>query len=180
VRTEEREGKLYAIKSTRTEQLSRGLRRDRDKRRPRWKKQPLRRHKIHRCGGPLAADHTRLRRLAELFFTALCPLPFPVTLNITRTLPRCLSCKPRNRAVADVVAAGNLAHRLAVLITAADHLALLVFGQFRPAALPLISVCAPTLPTLPRPAAASGRRNSTSMMLPHAPFIDTRFASPKV
>ena len=36
-----------------------------------------------------------------------------------------------NRAVADVVAAGNLAHRLAVDVTPANCLALLVLGQFR-------------------------------------------------
>jgi hypothetical protein len=36
--------------------------------------------------------------------------------------------------VADVVAAGNLAHRLAVTVAAANRLALLVFGQFRFAA----------------------------------------------
>jgi hypothetical protein len=36
--------------------------------------------------------------------------------------------------VGDVVAAGDLAHRLAVVVATADHLALLVFGQFRFAA----------------------------------------------
>jgi hypothetical protein len=36
--------------------------------------------------------------------------------------------------VADVVAAGDLAHRLAVMVAAADRFALLVFGQFRFAA----------------------------------------------
>ena len=43
-----------------------------------------------------------------------------------------LGCEPEN--CADVVAAGNFAHRLAVLVAAADRLALLVFGQFRFAA----------------------------------------------
>jgi len=36
--------------------------------------------------------------------------------------------------VADVVVAGNHAHRLTVAVAAADRLALLVFGQFRLAA----------------------------------------------
>jgi hypothetical protein len=36
--------------------------------------------------------------------------------------------------VADIVAAGNLAHRLAVTVAAPDCLALLVLGQFRFAA----------------------------------------------
>ena len=38
--------------------------------------------------------------------------------------------------MADVVAAGNLAHRLAVAVAPADRLALLAFGQFRFAAEP--------------------------------------------
>src|ERR1700730_10838033 len=39
--------------------------------------------------------------------------------------------KPGNGAVVDVVAAGNLAHRLAVVVPAANRLAFLMFGQFR-------------------------------------------------
>jgi hypothetical protein len=39
--------------------------------------------------------------------------------------------EPRKRAVADIVAAGNLAHRLAVAVAASDGLALLVFRHFR-------------------------------------------------
>ncbi len=42
--------------------------------------------------------------------------------------------QPRNRAVADVVTAGDLAQWLAVEVASADRLALLVFGQFRFAA----------------------------------------------
>jgi len=33
--------------------------------------------------------------------------------------------------MADIVAAGNLAHRLTVMVAASDRLALLVLGQFR-------------------------------------------------
>ena len=33
--------------------------------------------------------------------------------------------------MADIVAAGNLAHRLAVTVATADRLALLMLGQFR-------------------------------------------------
>src|SRR5690349_23637805 len=40
----------------------------------------------------------------------------------------------RNRTVRDIVAARDLAHRLAVEVAATDRLALLVFGQFRFAA----------------------------------------------
>jgi hypothetical protein len=36
------------------------------------------------------------------------------------------------------------------------------------------------LHALLRPGCGVGMRNRTSMMLPRAPFIDTRFASPKV
>jgi hypothetical protein len=39
--------------------------------------------------------------------------------------------EPGNRAMANAVAAGDLAQWLAVLVAAADRLALLVFGQFR-------------------------------------------------
>jgi hypothetical protein len=42
--------------------------------------------------------------------------------------------EPGNRSLTDIVAAGDLAHPLAVLVAAADGLALLVFGQFRFAA----------------------------------------------
>jgi hypothetical protein len=42
-----------------------------------------------------------------------------------------LGGEARNRAVADIVAAGNLAHRLAVTVAAPDCLALLMLGQFR-------------------------------------------------
>ena len=42
--------------------------------------------------------------------------------------------EPRNRAVADIVGAGDLAQWLAVLVAAPNRLALLVFGQFRFAA----------------------------------------------
>ena len=45
---------------------------------------------------------------------------------------------------------------------------------------PLISVCAPYAAHASAPGCGVGTRNSTSMMLPRAPFIDTRFASPKV
>jgi hypothetical protein len=54
-------------------------------------------------------------------------------------------CQPRNRAVRDVVAAGDLAHRLAVDVAPADRLALLVFGQFRFAA-ELDAACLGALP----------------------------------
>src|SRR5256885_17076687 len=43
-------------------------------------------------------------------------------------------CQSENRAVADVVAAGDLAHGLAVFVAPADRLALLIVGQFRFAA----------------------------------------------
>jgi hypothetical protein len=39
---------------------------------------------IHRRSWTLTAQHTRLRRLAELFFTALCLLHIPATLYIAR------------------------------------------------------------------------------------------------
>ena len=45
-----------------------------------------------------------------------------------------LHSQPRNRTMTDVVAAGDLAHRLAVAVASLDRLALLVVGQFRLAA----------------------------------------------
>src|SRR5258708_23675927 len=41
------------------------------------------------------------------------------------------NCEPGNRAVRDIIAAGDLTHWLAVAVAAANRLALLVFGQFR-------------------------------------------------
>ena len=46
-------------------------------------------------------------------------------------LKGCSERKSGNRAVADVVGAGDLAHGLAVAVAAANRFSLLVFGQFR-------------------------------------------------
>jgi hypothetical protein len=45
-----------------------------------------------------------------------------------------LGRQPGNRAVTDVVGAGDLAHWLVLTVAAGDRLALLVFGEFRFAA----------------------------------------------
>ena len=59
-------------------------------------------------------------------------------------------CEPRNRAVADVVAAGDLAYRLAIAGAPADCLALLAFGGFRFAAQLTARAVARSRPSLVR------------------------------
>ena len=62
------------------------------------------------------------------------PTKLPINREIFANTPRTSRRQPRNRAMRDVVAAGDLAHRLAVAVAAADRLALLVQRQLPSAA----------------------------------------------